>query len=128
ASAQGLSLAQPLTINIASGDSASFNLRLEVTAATAQVTVTSAGQPQTVDQVSKQLDVVNVADVEQRGLFSVPDAIQFLPGVRVSVRGGPGQFTEVQTRGLRYIDTSVLFDGFRFRDPTAPQGDASAFL
>ena len=128
ASAEGLNLAHPLTITAASGESVTVDLRLIVTATTSQVTVTAAGEPQTVDRVSKQLDVVNASDVEQRGLFSVGDAVSFLPGVRVTTRGGPGQFTEIQTRGLRYIDTSVLFDGFRFRDPTAPQGDASAFL
>jgi iron complex outermembrane receptor protein len=71
---------------------------------------------------------VSVSAVEKRGLFSVADAVKYLPGVRVTADGGPGEYTEIQTRGLRYIDTSVLFDGFRFRDPTAPQADASAFL
>jgi vitamin B12 transporter len=128
ASASGLAVSQPINLTIKAGDTRQVNLALVVTAVNSEVTVTAAGEPQSVDQVSKQLDVVNVADVERRGLFSVPDAIKFLPGVRVSTDGGPGQFTEIQTRGLRYIDTSVLFDGFRFRDPTAPQADASAFL
>ncbi len=128
AAAQGLTLSQSLNIAIEPGESRKLELHLVVSAVNAQVTVTAAGEPQSLDQVSKQLDVVNTADVEQRGLFSVPDALKFLPGVRVSTDGGPGQYTEIQTRGLRYIDTSVLFDGFRFRDPTAPQADASAFL
>jgi iron complex outermembrane receptor protein len=128
ASAQGLALAQSPTISVKSGDSVRLDIRLAVSTSTSQVTVTAAGEPQTLDEVSKQLDVVNVSEVEQRGLFSIGDAVSFLPGVRVTMHGGPGQFTEIQTRGLRYIDTSVLLDGFRFRDPTAPQADASAFL
>jgi len=128
ASAPGLAIAQPLNVAVEAGETRQLDLHLIVGATSSQVTVTAAGQPQSVDQVSKQLDVVNAADVERRGLFSVPDAIKFLPGLRVSTRGGPGEFTEIQTRGLRYIDTSVLFDGFRFRDPTAPQADASAFF
>ncbi len=127
-SAPGLTLSQPVNLSIEGGESRQLDLHLIVGAVRSQVTVTAAGQPQSVDQVSKELNVVNVADVEQQGLFSVPDALRYLPGLRVSARGGPGQFTEIQTRGLRYIDTSVLFDGFRFRDPTAPQADASAFL
>jgi iron complex outermembrane receptor protein len=128
ASAHGLALARPLTITVYPGAVNRSDLRLVVTAISAQVSVTAAGEPQSVDEISKQLDVVGASEVEQRGLFSVADGVRYLPGVRVSTDGGPGQFTEIQTRGLRYIDTSVLIDGFRFRDPTAPQADASAFL
>lgn len=128
ASAQGLTISQPLDLRLAPGETRHLDLHLIVSATSSQVTVTAAGEPQTVDQVSKELDVVNAADAERRGLLSIADAISFLPGVRVTTRGAPGEYTEIQTRGLRYIDTSVLFDGFRFRDPTAPQADASAFL
>ena len=31
-------------------------------------------------------------------------------------------------RGLRVPDTSILIDGYRFRDVAAVQGDASGFL
>ncbi len=127
ASAPGLSMPRLLSLAVAAGETRIIELHLIVSAASSQVTVTAAGEPQSVDQVSKQLDVVNAADAEQRGIFSVAQAISFLPGVRVTTRGGPGEYTEIQTRGLRYIDTSILVDGFRFRDPTAPQADASAF-
>ena len=42
--------------------------------------------------------------------------------------GGPGSFTSIKIRGLRTEDTAVLLDGARFRDPAAPQGDASPYL
>ncbi len=90
--------------------------------------MTAASEPQSVDQVSKALDVVMAQDAEKRGLFSVADAIRFVPGLRISTRGSPGSFTTIQTRGLRVTDTAVLIDGFRFRDPTGPQGDASAYI
>ena len=64
------------------------------------------------DQVAKALDVVNVRDAEDRGLFSIGDALQFLPGLQVSTQGGPGAFTTIQTRGLRVTDTAVMIDGF----------------
>ena len=56
------------------------------------------------------------------------DALRWVPGLRVSTRGGPGSFTAIETRGLRVTDTAVLLDGFRLRDPTGVQGDASALL
>jgi iron complex outermembrane receptor protein len=42
--------------------------------------------------------------------------------------GGPGSLVSVKTRGLRNQDTSVLIDGLRFRDPAAPEADASSLL
>jgi iron complex outermembrane receptor protein len=93
-----------------------------------QVSVTAASEPQSVDEISKQLDVVSAADAENRGIFSVADAISFTPGVRVNTVGGPGAFTTIQIRGLRSTDTAVLIDGFPFRDPTSPQNEASAYI
>jgi outer membrane cobalamin receptor len=81
-----------------------------------------------VDQVAKALDVVNADEAEQRGLFSLADALQFVPGLQVTSEGGPGAFTTIQTRGLRVTDTAVLIDGFPFRDPTSIQDEASAYI
>jgi outer membrane receptor for ferrienterochelin and colicin len=93
-----------------------------------QVTVTGADLAQPFDATSKALDVVNVAEAQQRGLFSVSDALRDLPGLRVVTRGGPDAFTTIETRGLPVDDTAVLIDGYRFRDVTGIQGDASAYL
>ncbi len=124
----GLSISEPETIALRSGENKELPIHLVVSAVRTQISVTAAGEPQTVDQVSKALDIVNAADAEQRGIFSVADAIRFVPGLRVSTRGSPGTFTTIQTRGLRTYDTAVLIDGFRFRDPTGTQGDASAYI
>src|SRR5260370_8214547 len=66
--------------------------------------------------------------MEQRHEFFLPDALRTVPGLRVQQLGGPGSFTTIKIRGLRNEDTAVLFDGLRFRDPTAPQGDASGYI
>ncbi len=128
ASASGLTMAQSESVTISAGEQKDIPVRLVVSAVKTEVTVTAAGEPQSVDEVSKALDVVDAGDAERRGIFSVGDAIRFVPGLRVSTRGGPGSLTTIQTRGLRVNDTAVLIDGFRFRDPTAIQGDASAYL
>lgn len=126
--AAGLTLAQPLTVTLASGETAKVAITLSVTAVKTEVSVTAASEPQSIDAVSKALDIVNSADAEQRGLFSVADALRFTPGLRVSTDGGPGTYTVIQTRGMRVQDTAVLIDGFRFRDPTAVEGDASSYI
>ncbi len=128
ASAPGLSTEQQQRFAVIAGESKDIAMRLAVSALKNEVTVTAASEPQSVDQVSKALDVVMARDAEQRGLFSIGDAIRFVPGLRVSTRGGPGALTTIQTRGLRVTDTAVLIDGFRFRDPTSVQGEASAYI
>lgn len=128
ASTGRLALPRPVAVRIGSEQSAPFVLKLDVTAQQTQVTVTAAALPQSIDLVSKALDVVRVDDAERRGVFSVADAIRQVPGLRLTTRGGPGSFTTIQTRGMRATDTAILIDGFRFRDNTGVQGDASAFI
>ncbi len=128
ASAPGLSIAKTEDIKIAAGEEKDVTIHLVISAVQTQVSVTAAGEPQSVDQVSKALDIVNVEDAERRGIFSMADAVRFVPGLRVSTRGSPGTFTTIQTRGLRVTDTAVLIDGFPFRDPTSVQDEASAYI
>ncbi|MFL6354882.1 MAG: TonB-dependent receptor domain-containing protein [Bryobacteraceae bacterium] len=128
ASAPGLTITKPEIVSVAAGERKDITIQLAVSALKNEVSVTAASEPQAADQVSKALDVVNVDDAERRGLFSMADAIRFVPGLRVSTRGSPGTLTTIQTRGLRATDTAVLIDGFRFRDPTSIQGDASAYV
>jgi iron complex outermembrane receptor protein len=128
ASAPGLSLGQALELQLPRGAHVDLALTLKVSAVMTSVSVTSASAPQTVDQVAKAIDVVNVDEAVARGLFSVGDALQFVPGLQVTTQGGPGSYTTIQTRGLRVTDTAVLIDGFPFRDPTSIQDEASAYI
>ncbi len=126
ATAPGLSALHSLTVSLKAGESRTIPVELAVSTIRTQVSVTAADEPQAVDRVSKALDVVDVAEAERRGLFSVSDAVRFVPGLRVAVGGGPGSLTTIQSRGLPPEDTAILIDGFRFRDPTSIKGDASA--
>jgi vitamin B12 transporter len=128
ASAPGLTIARSETLTVIAGENKNVAIHLAVSALKNEVSVTAASEPQSVDQLSKALDIVSTNNAERRGLFSVADAIRFVPGLRISTRGSPGAFTTIQTRGLRAADTAVLIDGFRFRDPTSIQGDASAYI
>jgi iron complex outermembrane receptor protein len=128
ASAPSLSLKQPVAVRLKDGETKQLDLDLVLSVQHSQMTVTSAAAPQSLDQTSKALYVVNTADAERRGLFTVSDSLRLVPGLRITTRGGPGAFTTIQTRGLRATDTAILVDGFRLRDPTAVQGDASSFI
>lgn len=128
ASTPGLNTIHPLHLSISLGKEQSVTLKLAVSAVRAEVSVTAANLPESVDQVSKQLEIVDPAEAEQRGIVSAAGALRYVPGVRVITLGGPGSFSSVQMRGMRSYDTSLLFNGFRFRDPTSVEGDATAYL
>jgi iron complex outermembrane receptor protein len=131
ASAPGLIVNRTEAVTIGlnkTGAAKEIELHLVVSAVRTQVSVTSAGEPQSVDQVSKALDVVTAQDAEARGVFAVADALRLIPGLRISARGSPGSFTTIQTRGLRVTDTAVLIDDFPFRDVTSVQDEASAYI
>jgi vitamin B12 transporter len=105
-----------------------LDLSLPLAGVTQQVVVTASGSPQPVDEVSKAITTIDRQEVERRDEYAIAEALRTVPGLRVQQLGGPGAFTSIKTRGLRNEDTAVLFDGLRFRDAAAPQGDASGFL
>jgi iron complex outermembrane receptor protein len=126
--AEGFAPAAPREVRVERNASATLDVRLEVAGVSAEVVVTAADSPQTVDEVSKAVTVVSRREMEERDEATIADALRTVPGLRVQQLGGPGALTSIKTRGLRSQDTSLLIDGLRFRDPTAPQGDASGFL
>jgi iron complex outermembrane receptor protein len=125
---KSLVLKSPADITLSEGQQVRLDMTLVAAAVHSQVTVTGADSSQPIDATSKALDIVDVAEAQERGLFAVSDALRTLPGLRVVSRGGPDSFTTIDTRGLPVADTAVLIDGYRFRDVTAIQGDASAYL
>ncbi|MEQ1607080.1 MAG: TonB-dependent receptor [Pyrinomonadaceae bacterium] len=94
----------------------------------AEVVVVAANGAQTIEQVSKTVDVIDGQEMRDRADFSLIDSLRTIPGFRVQQLGGFGRLASIKTRGLRNQDTAILVDGIRFRDVTAITGDASAFL
>ncbi|HEY0429654.1 MAG TPA: TonB-dependent receptor [Pyrinomonadaceae bacterium] len=88
----------------------------------------SADMPQSIDEVSKTVNVIDNEEITNRNEFSLVDSLRTIPGFRVQQLGGFGKTANIKTRGLRNQDTAVLLDGIRFRDASSIAGDASAFL
>ncbi len=88
----------------------------------------SANTEQTVEQVSKTINLINGQEMRDRADFSLAESLRTIPGFRVQQLGGFGRTTTIKTRGLRNQDTAILIDGIRFRDASAITGDASSFL
>ncbi|MDQ2947428.1 MAG: TonB-dependent receptor [Acidobacteriota bacterium] len=104
------------------------SISLELASQQQQIVVTASATPQSFEEVSKSITVLDLTSIDERDEFFIPGALRSVPGLRVQQLGGPGSFTTIKMRGLRTEDTSILIDGLRFRDPTSPQGDASGFL
>ncbi len=104
------------------------DLKLELIRLSNQLNVTASATTLSTDETAKAFDLIDSAELNHRNVFSVVEALRLTPGVRIMQLGGPGSLARIHTRGLRAFDTSLLIDGFRFRDSSAPQGDATGFL
>ncbi len=92
-----------------------------------RVTV-SAGREQSVETVSKTVNVIGGQEMRDRADFSLVETLRSIPGFRIQQLGGSGRTANIKTRGLRNQDTAILIDGIRFRDPSAITGDATPFI
>ncbi len=104
------------------------NFRLDLAGLSGSVVVTDSGAPQSIDQTTKAITVIDAAEIEARNEFSLAEILRSTPGVQIRNSGGLGQLTQIRVRGLRPDATAILIDGMRFRDPSTTQGDASSFV
>ena len=128
AAVQGFTLSEPQAVHVAANVPAEAAIHLAVAAVRSEVVVTADGTPQSVDETSKAVSVVDALQVRDRDVFTVADVVDTVPGLRVEQQSGFGGLASISLRGLPSQDTAVLIDGMRFRDPTATQGDASALI
>ena len=128
AEAEGFASASANQVSVERGQQATLDIPLELSGVRSTVVVTASDTPQSVDEVSKAVTVVDRQEIDERDESAIAESLRTVPGLRVQQLGGPGSFTSIKTRGLRNEDTAVLIDGLRFRDAASPQGDASGFL
>lgn len=117
-----------IEVTLPPGGTADASLTVALRSVAERITVTAENSPVSFDQVAKALTIIDARELTNRQTIAVSDALKTVPGLRVQQLGGPGSFVRVLTRGLRASDTSVLIDGFRFRDVASTQGDATGFL
>lgn len=117
------------TVIIKSGKIKKIKLYVQSQVDRIKETVTiSADSNQTVEQVSKTVNVISGQEMRDRADFALVESLRTIPGFRVQQLGGFGRTASIKTRGLRNQDTAILIDGVRFRDSSSITGDASSFL
>jgi iron complex outermembrane receptor protein len=102
------------------------DVTLSVARSAVRVLVSATTTPISDQEVARVVDVVDAAQINERNEFAVAEVLRTVPGVQIQTPQG-GTF-QIRTRGLPNQYTAVLFDGLRFRDAIAIQGDASGFL
>src|SRR5215204_6010483 len=116
-----------ITVYVSIDKDTTADLQISDTSIREEVTI-SADSRQTIEQVSKTVDIIDAQEMRDRTDFALVESLQTIPGFRVQQLGGFGRTASIKTRGLRNQDTAVLIDGIRFRDASTITGDASAFL
>lgn len=126
--AAGFAAGRPRALYVSGAGSATVTISLGIAEVQNSIVVTASGTPQTTDDVSKSVSVVDASTIQFRGDRSVGEALSDVPGLHVQQLGGPGSTTYFKIRGLRNTDTAVLVDGLRLRDASGTQADASGTL
>ncbi|MEZ5352280.1 MAG: TonB-dependent receptor [Bryobacteraceae bacterium] len=126
AAAEGFSDSE--TVSFQLDDTREQNLAVGLARLSTQVSVTASSTTQSTDEIAKAFDVIDGKEIAARGEYSLVEALRLTPGIRIMQLGGPGSLARIHTRGLRAFDTSLLIDGFRFRDVAAPQSDGTGFF
>lgn len=86
------------------------------------VVITATRREESVDKVGSSITLLQAADVQALQKISVADVLTTTPGVTLSRNGGLGGTTTVRIRGAESDHTTVLIDGVKLNDPSAPGG------
>ena len=110
-------------LDLAAGESRPLDLRLEIERLSESVVVTANAQPLEANRTPAPVDVLSHQEIEQRQAVSIPDLLQFSPGVAIGRTGPEGGTASVFLNGGNSDFTKVLVDG----TPINPPGSAVDF-
>jgi vitamin B12 transporter len=86
------------------------------------VVVTATRVPVSIEQIGSSVTVIDAETIARQQWHNITEALQSVPGLRVSPSGGTGAQTSVFTRGTNSNHTLILIDGVRAGDPSTPSG------
>jgi len=112
-----------IDVTLAVGESRTLDLHLELAAMSSSVIVTGQALPTAEIQASVPTDVITRSEIENRQALSIPDVLQYSPGVAIGRTGAMGGTASVFLDGGNSAYTKVLVDG----SPINPPGGAVDF-
>ena len=116
-------LQQQFDVKLAAGESRSLDVRLQLATMSSSVIVTGQTLPTVETQTSVPTDVITRQDIDNRQAISIPDVLQYSPGVAIGRTGAMGGTASVFLDGGNSSYTKVLVDG----SPINPPGGAVDF-
>lgn len=87
-----------------------------------EMVVSATKTEETLDQVSSTVFVVTDQEMEEKGAWSLPDALRDVPGLYVRSNGAFAGPTMVTMRGGHSSQVRVMMDGVRLADPISTSG------
>ena len=93
-----------------------------------RIVISGSRTEATLADTGSAISVITAAELEQRQIRVVSDALRAVPGISVSRLGPVGTNTQVRIRGAEANHTVVLIDGVRVNDPFTSEVDFGHLL
>ena len=93
-----------------------------------EVVISASRTEVTLADTGSAVTILTAAELEQRQIRLVSDALRAVPGVAVSRQGPVGTVTQVRIRGGEANHTVVLIDGIKINDPFTSEVDFAHLL
>jgi vitamin B12 transporter len=105
------------TIELASGETHSLDLHLEIAPMSQNVVVTANAQPVSADRTAAPVDLISQEEIVQRQAVSLPDLLATQTGVSLARTGTVGGLASIFIDGGNSNFTKVLVDGTPVNEP-----------
>jgi vitamin B12 transporter len=109
--------AREIALTLASGESRVLNLHLDLEPLSSSVIVTAQSVPTTAQQTTAPTFVISRETIDERQAVSLPELLQFSPGIAIDRTGPFGGSTSVFLNGGNSNFTKVLVDGTPINPP-----------
>ncbi len=93
-----------------------------------EIVISGSRTEATLAATGSAVSILTGAELEQRQIRLVSDALRAVPGIAVSRQGPVGTATQVRIRGAEANHTVVLIDGVKINDPFTSEVDFAHLL
>jgi vitamin B12 transporter len=104
-------VARDVVLDLASTETRTLDLRLEIERVSEHVVVTANTQPLEVDRTPAPVDLIGLQEIQQRQAVSLPDLLATQTGISLARTGTIGGFATIFVDGGNSSFTKVLIDG-----------------
>ena len=93
-----------------------------------KVVVSATKFEEPLGEVTDDVTIISAEDIEEQGLKTLKEALEYVSGVNVVSNGGVGKATSLYLRGLPNDKVLILIDGVRYNDPSNISGPSIEHL